>query len=261
VIILLAEIYNKISSEGTNLSDRLEDQLTGNFFGTIRYLPFEEGLGKILLKVRFNNPIIEGKWKLLINSIKEYELEFQFWPKDSEGEIDLILKAGNTYIGIEVKYLSGISSDDNENVMYTTDYNNSRYQLSRYSRMLTKFSKGTNAYLLFLAPFHMVNLVENELLKRTIINPQVNLGFLNWQDVTECLEHLSTNDKGREIIINDLKDLLNKKGFGQFSGFSKNIILKEINNEIYRFSLNKKIVSWKWNEIQIKGSEHYDFNT
>jgi|GEM_PF-4181867 len=34
---MLAEIHNKISGTGSNLSDRLEDQLTGDFFGTLRY--------------------------------------------------------------------------------------------------------------------------------------------------------------------------------------------------------------------------------
>ena len=38
---LIAEIYNKISKDGRNLSDRLEDQLTGDFFGTLRYMSFK----------------------------------------------------------------------------------------------------------------------------------------------------------------------------------------------------------------------------
>jgi len=50
---VLAEIKGKISQTGSNLSDRLEDKLTGDFFGTIRYLPFEIGLGPVLSKVRF----------------------------------------------------------------------------------------------------------------------------------------------------------------------------------------------------------------
>lgn len=42
--IMIAEIHSKISSSGSNLSDRLEDQLTGDFFGAIGYLPFQVGL-------------------------------------------------------------------------------------------------------------------------------------------------------------------------------------------------------------------------
>lgn len=49
---VIAELHNKISQNGSNLSDRLEDQLTGDFFGSIRYLPFEIGLKPVLVNVR-----------------------------------------------------------------------------------------------------------------------------------------------------------------------------------------------------------------
>ena len=45
---MIAEIHGKISSSGSNLSDRMEDKLTGNFFGNLRYLPYEKGF-KLLL--------------------------------------------------------------------------------------------------------------------------------------------------------------------------------------------------------------------
>lgn len=50
---LLAEIHGKISSDGSNLSERLEDQLTANVFGTSRYLPFHKGIKPILSKAVF----------------------------------------------------------------------------------------------------------------------------------------------------------------------------------------------------------------
>lgn len=45
---MLAEIEGKISRKGSNLSERLEDNLTGNVFGTLRYIPFSKGLGEVL---------------------------------------------------------------------------------------------------------------------------------------------------------------------------------------------------------------------
>lgn len=45
---MIAEIHGKISATGSNLSDRLEDKLTGDIFGSLRYLPFELGIGPIL---------------------------------------------------------------------------------------------------------------------------------------------------------------------------------------------------------------------
>ena len=39
---MIEEIYRKILHNE-------EDELTGDFFGTIKYIPFQEGLGKILI--------------------------------------------------------------------------------------------------------------------------------------------------------------------------------------------------------------------
>jgi len=40
----IAEIHGKISPEGTNLSERMEDLLTSDIFGCFRYLPPQEAL-------------------------------------------------------------------------------------------------------------------------------------------------------------------------------------------------------------------------
>ncbi|MEH6994009.1 hypothetical protein V7075_15050 [Neobacillus drentensis] len=45
---MLAEILGKISRTGSNLTERLEDNLTGNVFGVLRYIPFSAALGEVL---------------------------------------------------------------------------------------------------------------------------------------------------------------------------------------------------------------------
>ena len=45
---MVEEFYGKISRSGSNLSDNLEDKLTGDFFGTFRYMDFCDGLQPIL---------------------------------------------------------------------------------------------------------------------------------------------------------------------------------------------------------------------
>ena len=47
---MIAELKGKISSRGTNLTETLEDNLTGNFFGSLRYIPFSKGIKKILIE-------------------------------------------------------------------------------------------------------------------------------------------------------------------------------------------------------------------
>ena len=44
-------------------------------------------------------------------NIKDEE-HIKFWPKHDLGELDVLLEFDNCYIGIEVKYKSGLSSDD-----------------------------------------------------------------------------------------------------------------------------------------------------
>ncbi|WP_179863669.1 hypothetical protein [Bacillus toyonensis] len=45
---MIAEIHGKISSDSSNLSERLEDKLTGDIFGSLRYLPYLKGLYQLL---------------------------------------------------------------------------------------------------------------------------------------------------------------------------------------------------------------------
>jgi hypothetical protein len=254
---MIAEIYNKISSDGTNLTDRLEDQLTGDFFGSLRYLPFEEGLANVLQCVRFNDENNQRQWNHLLTSVSGYDVEIKFWLKHSFGEIDLLIIIGSVHIGIEVKYLSGISSDDDEQEILHTDYQNSRYQLSRYSRMLSRLSNGSTSYLLFLAPFSMMSAVKEEINKRSIIEPSVRLGFFSWQEAYQSLEKTTFVDKGKQLIIEDLKQLLHKKRFKSFDGFDIELLQKEISEDSYRFKVNKEKFTWKWSIEEIKGDSYY----
>ena len=54
---MIAEIRGKISHTSSNLTERLEDHLTGNVFGSLRYLPFS--LGKEI------NPLTERESEIL----------------------------------------------------------------------------------------------------------------------------------------------------------------------------------------------------
>ncbi|WP_415344735.1 hypothetical protein [Clostridium perfringens] len=148
---MIAELYGKISSKGTNLSESLEDNLTGDFFGTLRYIPFSKGIKPILLKV------IEEE------NFDEYETEewaenIEFWPYHKEGELDSIINLNLVTIGIEVKYKSGLSSDDevanyNEKIEKNNNQEESNNQLARESRIVSEIAKekGKKPILLFIA--------------------------------------------------------------------------------------------------------------
>jgi len=102
---MIAEINNKISSSGSNISDRLEDLLTGNFFGCLRYLPFDSAMKSILLN-SVNKP---ERLDCLKNiNCSEWDKNILFWKRFSGTEPDIIIdfKDDDIIILIEVKLYS-----------------------------------------------------------------------------------------------------------------------------------------------------------
>ena len=245
---MLAEIHNKISQTGSNLSDRLEDKLTGDFFGTIRYLPFELGLKHVFATAEFNQNQVSKNWLKFIEKEKGYAAQIEFWHREEEGEIDLLITNNQAVIGIEVKYLSGISSDDQDDGIQL-DYTESLNQLARYSRMIEQLSKGRESYLLFLAPYDMMNMVKKNILNRSIISPSIELGFMCWQDIHESLINLNIDqfETGQQLIIKDLQALLSKKGFTRFKGFNSNVFNQPIMRTAYAFEQEDLISEYTWN--------------
>lgn len=255
---LLAEIHNKISRSGTNLTERLEDNLTGNFFGAIRYLPFESGLKRVLASVRFNEDKDRRDWENSLSIIHDYDLEYMFWPKHNEGEIDLLIGHQEVLIGIEVKLFSGLSSED-DNLDLIEDPGESKNQLIRYAMMLNSIGTGLRKHLIFLAPLQYVTIVEQEMRSRRIFPNTISLGFLSWEEVLEGLELIEEDklEKGQQFILSDLKKLLLKKGFTRFTGFSSSTTKHIELNEIYRFE-PRKTIDWKW-PTELIGGKGYAY--
>jgi len=251
---LLAEIHNKITRNSSNLSDRVEDQLTGNFFGSLRYLPFQDGLSKMLYTAQFSNEVVSSKWEEALSRLEAYELEYKFWFRHEKCEIDLLLSSSDILIGIEVKYISGLSSDD-EIGTEVLDYRESRNQLLRYTVMLEQIAGNRPVYILFLAPFEMMNAVRKTLLTRY---PNVQLGFMNWQDLHQQLSLIGKEklDIGHQLIVEDLKQLLEKKELVRFRGFVSDISSQQVTSESYQFS--EEVIQFNWPSIQIKG-DYYEY--
>lgn len=222
---LIAEIKGKISSTGSNLSERLEDKLTGDLFGSIRYIPFNKAAKSILLKTK----VLKGDFSDIIEiinrlSVGYWDRNIQFWPYDSLGELDVLLEFEEIVIGIEVKLYSGLSSDDGvDNSAY--DYmSESSHQLSRESRILKRKVTGTNkpALLIFIAPEYTCYPVCKEAYDRNIIEEGVVLGYLPWEEILVTLEKVFGTEelnKYEELVIKDLITLLKRKGLERFRSF------------------------------------------
>lgn len=257
---MIAEIYNKISSSGSNLSDRLEDKLTGDFFGTLRYLPFEIALKPILRAVRFHEESHAIVWYAALDAIEGYAVEYIFWPHHAEGEIDLLLKHTDSYIGIEVKYHSSLSSVDEDTTDEPITPDNSNHQLARYARMLHEVGKGRSRFLIFLAPYDILFPVESGLQRNPVIVSEVKVGFLGWQDVLAAVQQtdLQSLEQWQRLILTDLQALLMKKKLTRYSGLPTELTETVITGEAYRYNKSNhtgQFIRWL-TEATIEGSAY-----
>lgn len=261
---MIAELHGKISSRGTNLRETLEDNLTGNFFGSLRYVPFSKGIKKVLLQV------------IKENNFDQYETEewserIEFWPYHNEGEVDLVINLNLVTIAIEVKYNSGLSSDD-EVVNGDKNSEKSRNQLARESRIVKELAEenGTKPILLFIAKENDGKEIVSNIEKRNIIEKGVTLKFISWEDICLITEAIYKNvelNYFEKLVIEDIYKLLVKKGFNSFKGF-KNLDNDKIvdKNKFYLFEASKKYDlnndsnKFKFvSDIEIEAGRYYEF--
>ncbi len=114
----VAEIRGKISEVGTNLSERMEDLLTSDVFGCMRYLPAEEALIPFLQTARS----FRGNTLSLPDTTIRVHYSFWPWvklsgctPCEPDVVIGLETKEGCLHLlFVEAKYHSGLSSEEDE---------------------------------------------------------------------------------------------------------------------------------------------------
>jgi len=262
---LISEIKGKISQSGSNLSDRFEDKLTGDFFGTIRYLPFEEGIKDILSQVQFNDTKVTSEWHKMLSTQIGFVANYTFWPKHPKGEIDLLIEFENVIIGIEVKYISGISSEDELTEIEPMNYKESVHQLSRYSDMLEGKAGNRKAYLVFLAPYDIQRDVQRELCVKYIVSPLVNIGYVSWEDLHTALVIMMQKAKqgAQQLILTDAEQLLRVKRLVRFSGFSKEVFLQYIPHFPYVYKSEDVLLgsTWSWSEKHLVEEQPYVYKT
>ena len=114
----VAEIRGKISEAGTNLSERMEDLLTSDIFGCMRYLPAKKAL----------IPFLRTAYSLHGNTLtmpgEIVRVHYSFWPRlklvgrrHCEPDVLLGLETKENHVHlvlVEAKYYSGLSSEEDE---------------------------------------------------------------------------------------------------------------------------------------------------
>lgn len=217
---MVEEFYGKISRSGSNLSDNLEDKLTGDFFGTLRYLEFCDGLQPILcgaLRISEKQQETSQTAIQLIENVNctniRDEEHIKFWPKHELGELDVLLDFDNCCIGIEVKLNSGLSSDD---------------QIIREAEILCDFAEDKEKILLFIAG-HESCVSVYRTYKAVIRKQGVCFVFASWEDILQSMKDLlnggdgSKYTSGQRLMISDLVKLLTRKGFDTFLSMTNGI--------------------------------------
>ena len=114
----MAEIHGKISETGTNLSERMEDLLTSDIFGCMRYLPPQ----KVLLPFLRRAHSFHGNTLTVLDKIIKVHYSFWPWLKLSgripcEPDVVLGLETEGSQVHlvlVEIKYYSGLSSEEDE---------------------------------------------------------------------------------------------------------------------------------------------------
>ena len=256
---MIAEIHNKISASGSNLNDRREDLLTGDVFGSLRYLPFEVGYLPVLSRVTFRSAVDQQRWNETISLYNCENADINFWEHLGQGEIDVVMSGPQrSIVGFEVKYLSWLSSDDDVSNEDTTEslenYETSINQLATYARSLAE--RSNNCFLILVAPRDKGSYIVDDVTRRRIVNESVPLGLLLWESVYEvCLvgKDISTNHCERHLF-QDLVALLEKRNLQTFTGWG---IQQIVTNASYQFQPTD--VAFDWESEKVKGDLCYVF--
>ena len=251
---MIAEIKGKVNRQNTNLTELGEDELTGNFFGSMRYIPFNKGLKKILKSAI--RPVE------LQSMIEEADADYWddhifLWDRvredDNITELDVRLDFSSIIIGIEVKYRSGLSSEDKEEDE-NISAENSVNQLSREARVLRSLGADKKKLLLFLAD----DLVCAETIQGIKVIDGVHLGYLSWQEVLNQLRAITGLNEFEQLVVADIAELLEKKGFLRFADFKMDIsaIVKK---DYWHFETPKVMYPFPFGVDTFVEDKYYEF--
>ena len=111
----IAEVHGKISEAGTNISERMEDLLTSDVFGCLRYLP----PGTALLP--FLRTSLSARGRVFEIEAEVVRLHASFWPwlrlphhATCQPDVVLGLETRGSLVhlvAVEAKYFAGLSSE------------------------------------------------------------------------------------------------------------------------------------------------------
>jgi hypothetical protein len=242
----IAEIKGKISSIGTNLSNRMEDLLTSDVFGAFRYLPADLGL------IQFLKSAVNQNGQPLKLSIEPTKVNWSFWPwleyksaKPCEPDVVIGLEDHEENIHVvlvESKYFSNKSSLEDDQETHPTDqlarelHNLQLLQAKDLGWPETK-TVVTRSLLYVTQDTRMPLSAINDSLKefRKKRKDEKDIYWTSWRFLPKIMERIieHADDEHRNLIISDLMDLLLRKQLTLFLGMTPLDYVANVND--FRF--------------------------
>lgn len=197
----------------------MEDILTSNVFGLLRYITHKDVLLEILGRARtlFGKSLLE----CIDFNLKKYTPEFVFWENIGiYGKPDLIIrfkkdKEPELVLCIEAKYYSPKSGEGDDD------------QLKRYFEGMTEFanlSKSSFLGIIYLTKYPSRKEVTESLSyiqRQGVVGAEDKFFQLKWSELTEAIEDYDMGllRAGERMILQDLLSYLRHKNLIGFSKF------------------------------------------
>ncbi len=259
----IAELHGKLNPERPQgVSERMEDLLTSDVFGTMKYAGWDKGFIDWIKKaeaapVSPTAPPITS----LFGTRGISQVDYRFWPvltNRREPDLALLVTIEShkfLLILVEAKYFSGTSDSDDEEWAEQRDltgsqladqvlglYKMSEKELLQWFDIAEKGQKPLQNHELtkihlFITKNSILPVLDYERAVKKMKGPwPVSSYWISWNDLSGCIEkHLDQRISGQKELIQDLCLLLQKKGLVPFSGFSMSPVELKIDDASFWF--------------------------
>jgi hypothetical protein len=227
----IAELHGKLAPKRTGgFYERMEDLLTSDVFGTMKYAGWEAGF---LNWLRSATAPMENFRTASLILPKDEEIsfaEYRFWPTLKSGrEPDLLIAIHQkssklALIIIEAKYLSGPSNIEMDGEFTVAGLTGDQIadQINDFPDTLNESSRSAISARIhiYLTAHHSCPMETFQDSNKNIRRKDVSYFWLNWQALTSFLDsELPRLDEKPKLLVQDLIDLLKRKDLVPFRGF------------------------------------------
>lgn len=263
----IAEIHGKISEEGTNLSERMEDLLTADIFCCFRYLPPQKAL------IPFLNTARSFRGHALVLPGEIVGVRYSFWPwvklhgcTPCEPDVVVGLETEGRHLHlvfIEAKYRSGLSSEEDEGESPNDQLARELDNLDTVSPMNLHWSPE-----LTIASRTLLFVTQDMGIPRTLIaqslaeyqrkrNREGDIYWTSWRFLQPILEKNLTQESSSQSIavMEDMLKLLLRKGLTIFRGIEPITICFNLPQF---YSIPPRIYTWPTIPACVKASYKYE---